>query len=142
MPVLPQPTPMRASRRGPFQQLPDSDTREPGRGPPTTSGSQTASRLGVVTFNEQDWSLSNERRHTDRSVADICLMVGLQSVGSFTSSFARVYGLPPAAYRASVPAASVHARVPSCVLRRDTRPIPEGRANTAHGEKTGDTRRP
>src|SRR5271166_4279577 len=50
-------------RRGPFQQLPDSDTREPGRGPPTTGGSQTASRLGVVIFDEQDWSLSDERRH-------------------------------------------------------------------------------
>ena len=81
-------------------------------------------------------------RYTDRSVADICVMVGLQSLGSFTSSFARAYGLPPAAYRARVPPASVHARVPNCVLRRDTRPLPEGRAKTAHGEKTGDTRRP
>src|SRR3979409_2115700 len=41
-------------------------------------------------------------RHTDRSVADICVMVGLQSVGSFTTSFARGYGLPPAAYRAAL----------------------------------------
>ncbi len=30
-------------------------------------------------------------RYTDRSVADIAVMVGLQSVGSFTTSFARVY---------------------------------------------------
>jgi AraC-like DNA-binding protein len=109
------------------------------------------SRMFARTFGESPRSYLQSRRleraaallrYTDRSVADICLMVGLQSVGSFTSSFARVYGLPPAAYRARVPAASVHARVPSCVLRRDTRPIPEGRANTAHGEKTGDTPRP
>src|SRR3954452_12647989 len=31
-------------------------------------------------------------RNTDRSVADICLSVGLRSVGSFTTSFTRTYG--------------------------------------------------
>src|SRR6201985_3280295 len=31
-------------------------------------------------------------RTTDRSVADICMAVGLESVGSFTSSFKRSYG--------------------------------------------------
>src|SRR4051794_9220245 len=31
-------------------------------------------------------------RTTDRSVADICLSVGLQSIGSFTTSFSRTYG--------------------------------------------------
>ena len=46
-------------------------------------------------------------RTTDRSVAEVCFSVGLQSVGSFTTSFARVYGKPPAAYRASLPPASV-----------------------------------
>src|SRR6266850_3880240 len=39
-------------------------------------------------------------RTTDRSVADICLSVGLQSVGSFTTSFGRTFGMPPTAYRA------------------------------------------
>src|SRR5499426_2211149 len=32
-------------------------------------------------------------RNTDRSVAEICFMVGLRSVGSFTTSFRRVYGI-------------------------------------------------
>jgi AraC-like DNA-binding protein len=81
-------------------------------------------------------------RATDRSVADICFSVGLQSVGSFTTSFARVFGKPPAAYRASLPPASAYARVPSCVLQRDTRPIPDSRVKTAHGEKTGSVGRP
>ena len=76
-------------------------------------------------------------RYTDRSVADIAIMVGLRSVGSFTTSFGRVYGLPPAAYRASLAPASVHARVPSCILRRDTRPPADSRVKTAHGKKTG-----
>src|SRR3954469_17558186 len=39
-------------------------------------------------------------RATDRSIADVCLAVGLRSVGSFTTSFRRLFGVPPAAYRA------------------------------------------
>jgi AraC-like DNA-binding protein len=61
-------------------------------------------------------------RNTDRSVADICMSVGLQSVGSFTSSFTRTFGKPPTAYRASYPPASLQARVPTCVLRVYGRP--------------------
>ena len=61
-------------------------------------------------------------RTTDRSVADICVTVGLRSVGSFTTSFGRVYGLSPTAYRATYPPASDRARVPSCVLRAWGRP--------------------
>src|ERR1700760_4559228 len=32
-------------------------------------------------------------RGTDHSVADICMAVGLQSVGSFTTTFTRTFGL-------------------------------------------------
>jgi AraC-like DNA-binding protein len=67
-------------------------------------------------------------RGTDRSVADICVAVGLQSVGSFTSSFTRTFGRTPTAYRAAFPPASVHARIPACVLRAYGRPahVPSG----------------
>jgi AraC-like DNA-binding protein len=61
-------------------------------------------------------------RSTDRSVADICMTVGLSSVGSFTTSFGRMYGLSPTAYRAMYPPASDRARVPTCVLRAWGRP--------------------
>jgi AraC-like DNA-binding protein len=61
-------------------------------------------------------------RATDHSVAEICLDVGLTSVGSFTTSFTRIYGCSPTAYRAKFPPASAWARVPACVLRRDLRP--------------------
>ncbi len=97
------------------------------------------SRMFTRTFGESPSAYLQTRRleraasllrHTDRSVADICVMVGLQSVGSFTTAFARAYGLPPAAYRASMPPAAIHARIPSCILARDTR-------KTAHAEKTG-----
>jgi AraC-like DNA-binding protein len=69
-------------------------------------------------------------RHTDRSVADVCLALGLRSLGSFTTSFRRAFGLTPAAYRASQPTPIVHARVPTCVLLAQTRPT------TAVFEKT------
>jgi AraC-like DNA-binding protein len=61
-------------------------------------------------------------RTTDRSVADICFSVGLQSVGSFTTSFTRTYGVSPTVYRAGFPPAAHHARVPACVLRAYGRP--------------------
>jgi AraC-like DNA-binding protein len=61
-------------------------------------------------------------RNTDRSVADICMAVGLSSVGSFTTSFTRLFGKSPTAYRASFPAASTWARVPACVMRAYSRP--------------------
>lgn len=61
-------------------------------------------------------------RTTDRSVAEICVDVGLQSVGSFTTSFTRTYGRSPTAYRAAFPPAARLARVPGCVLRVYGRP--------------------
>jgi transcriptional regulator GlxA family with amidase domain len=61
-------------------------------------------------------------RTTDRSVAEICFAVGLQSVGSFTTSFTRTYGKSPTTYRAAFPPASAHALIPACVLRANGRP--------------------
>jgi len=61
-------------------------------------------------------------RTTDRSVAAICLSVGLQGIGSFTSSFTRTYGISPVAYREAFPPASEHALVPACVVRFYGRP--------------------
>jgi AraC-like DNA-binding protein len=61
-------------------------------------------------------------RSTDRSVTDICLLVGLRSVGSFTTSFGRVYGMSPTAYRAAHAPASSRARPPTCVLQAYGRP--------------------
>ena len=61
-------------------------------------------------------------RNTDRSVADVCFAVGLRSVGSFTTSFGRVYGASPTAYRAAHPPATTRVRVPTCVLQAWARP--------------------
>ena len=61
-------------------------------------------------------------RNTDRTVAEICVAIGLRSVGSFTTSFGRTFGLSPTAYRASYPPASQRARIPTCVLLAWARP--------------------
>jgi AraC-like DNA-binding protein len=71
-------------------------------------------------------------RMTDWSVAEVCVEVGLQSIGSFTTSFKGAYGQTPTEYRASQPPAATFAKVPSCVLRTYTRP------QTARFKKTGD----
>jgi AraC-like DNA-binding protein len=60
-------------------------------------------------------------RNTDRSVAEICFTVGLRSVGSFTTSFRRVYGLSPTAFRAVHPPTE-RALIPTCVLQAYARP--------------------
>ncbi len=61
-------------------------------------------------------------RTTDRSVAEVCVSVGLRSVGSFTTSFTRTYGVSPTAYRAAFPPAASRALVPACVVRAHARP--------------------
>ncbi|MDQ2677305.1 MAG: AraC family transcriptional regulator [Actinomycetota bacterium] len=61
-------------------------------------------------------------RNTDRSVTGICFDVGLSSLPSFTTSFARMYGESPARYRASFPPAERLIRIPACVALAHGRP--------------------
>jgi len=61
-------------------------------------------------------------RMTDWTVGEICVSVGLSSLGSFTTSFKGAYGMTPTAYRASQPPAEFAARVPSCFVRTYMRP--------------------
>ena len=71
-------------------------------------------------------------RNTDRSVADICLAVGLKSIGSFTTSFGRAFGMSPTAYRAAHPPAALRVRIPTCVLQAYARP-----RSSTFGEDSG-----
>lgn len=73
-------------------------------------------------------------RTTDRTVADVCHMVGLRSVGSFTTSFGRTFGCSPTTYRAVHPSPAEVPWIPTCVLRAWSRP-PLGH-NPADLEKT------
>jgi AraC-like DNA-binding protein len=61
-------------------------------------------------------------RNTDRTVAEVSLAVGLQGIGSFTTSFKRHFEMTPTAYRAAHPPASAQAVVPACVVRAYGRP--------------------
>jgi len=56
-------------------------------------------------------------RATDWPVARVCFAVGWESVGSFTASFRRMFGITPTVYRASWPSAARSARIPRCVAQ-------------------------
>src|SRR6476619_2179435 len=88
------------------------------------------SRMFTKTFGESPRAYLQSRRleraaallrNTDRSVAEICMMVGLRSVGSFTTSFGRIYGMTPTAYRTAHPPAALRARIPTCILLANAR---------------------
>jgi AraC-like DNA-binding protein len=81
-------------------------------------------------------------RTTDRTVADICMTVGLQSVGSFTTTFGRTFGLTPTAYRAAHPPAADLARIPTCVLRAYARPVSGASREGSRMRPDGMTGRP
>lgn len=61
-------------------------------------------------------------RHTDWPVNEVCWAVGLQSVGSFTTSFRRSFGATPTQHRAAHPPGLHLTRVPGCVERLYGRP--------------------
>jgi AraC-like DNA-binding protein len=71
-------------------------------------------------------------RGTDYTVADVCVAVGLTSVGSFTTSFRRHFGMSPTQYRSRFPSPADLAMIPPCVLKV------YGRPGTARSKKTPD----
>ena len=60
-------------------------------------------------------------RRGDLSVTEVCFEVGCQSLGTFSSRFTELVGVPPSTYRRQV--ASGMAEMPSCVVKQVTRPI-------------------
>lgn len=59
---------------------------------------------------------------TDWTVADVGVAVGLRGIGSFTTSFRRMYGVTPQAYRAARTPAAQYLRIPRCVAMAYGRP--------------------
>jgi len=60
-------------------------------------------------------------RRGDLSVTEVCFTVGCSSLGTFSTRFTELVGMPPSAYRRR--AAQATAGIPSCMARRVTRPI-------------------
>jgi AraC-like DNA-binding protein len=60
-------------------------------------------------------------RRGDLSVTDVCFAVGCSSLGTFSTRFAELVGMPPSVYQRREAAAT--AGMPSCVAKQVTRPI-------------------
>ncbi|RBY95098.1 AraC family transcriptional regulator [Blastococcus sp. TF02-8] len=60
-------------------------------------------------------------RRGDLSVTEVCFAVGCQSLGTFSTRFTELVGMPPSAYRKA--AAERTAELPSCVTKRVGRPV-------------------
>jgi transcriptional regulator GlxA family with amidase domain len=60
-------------------------------------------------------------RRGDLSVTEVCFAVGCSSLGTFSTRFAELVGMPPSAYREKT--ARVTEGIPSCVEKQVTRPI-------------------
>ena len=60
-------------------------------------------------------------RRGDLSVTEVCFAVGCSSLGTFSTRFTELVGMPPSTYRRE--AARAGAGVPSCVVRQVTRPV-------------------
>ena len=60
-------------------------------------------------------------RRGDLSVTEICFAVGCGSLGSFSSRFTELVGVPPSTYRDQAAQATVG--LPSCVAKQVTRPV-------------------
>jgi transcriptional regulator GlxA family with amidase domain len=60
-------------------------------------------------------------RRGDLSVTDVCFAVGCSSLGTFSTRFTELVGVPPSVYRAQV--AAPMAGMPPCVAKQVTRPI-------------------
>ena len=60
-------------------------------------------------------------RRGDLSVTEVCFEVGCASLGTFSTRFTELVGVPPSAYREH--AAGAMAGMPPCVAKRVTKPI-------------------
>jgi AraC-like DNA-binding protein len=88
------------------------------------------SRQFKLAFGESPYSYLMTRRieramamlrRGDLSVTEVCFAVGCASLGTFSTRFTELAGVPPSVYRRE--AADATAGMPSCVARQVTRPV-------------------
>jgi transcriptional regulator GlxA family with amidase domain len=71
-------------------------------------------------------------RRGDLSVTEVCFAVGCASLGTFSTRFTELVGMPPSVYRRE--AARASAGLPACVSRQVTRPVRNREAAAAYAE--------
>ena len=88
------------------------------------------SRQFKLAFGESPYSYLMTRRieramallrRGDLSVTDVCFTVGCASMGTFSTRFTELVGMPPSTYRQQ--AARATEGMPSCVARQVTKPV-------------------
>lgn len=96
------------------------------------------SRQFRLAFGESPYSYLMTRRieramallrRGDLSVTEVCFEVGCSSLGTFTTRFTELVGMPPGAYRREE--ADATAGIPSCLAKQVTRPIRPASAGPA-----------
>jgi AraC-like DNA-binding protein len=60
-------------------------------------------------------------RRGDLSVTEVCFAVGCSSLGTFSTRFTELVGVPPSTYRGQT--ARAMPELPSCVAKQVTRPV-------------------
>ena len=60
-------------------------------------------------------------RRGDLTVTEVCFAVGCSSLGTFSTRFTELVGVPPSTYRAQT--AEARPEMPACVAKQVTRPI-------------------
>jgi AraC-like DNA-binding protein len=95
------------------------------------------SRQFKIAFGESPYSYLMTRRieramallrQGDVSVTEVCFAVGCSSLGTFSTRFTELVGVPPSVYRRE--AAGSMAGIPPCVSKRVTKPIRNREAMT------------
>jgi AraC-like DNA-binding protein len=70
-------------------------------------------------------------RRGDLSVTEVCFAVGCQSLGTFSTRFTELVGVPPSVYRRQETGAM--AGIPPCVAKQVTRPVRRRAALSSSG---------
>jgi AraC-like DNA-binding protein len=73
-------------------------------------------------------------RRGDLSVTEVCFAVGCSSLGTFSTRFTELVGVPPSVYREQATQASTD--LPSCLVKQVTRPVRNREAPAAPAELT------
>jgi len=96
------------------------------------------SRLFRAAYGESPYSYLMTRRieramallrRGDLSVTEVCFEVGCSSLGTFSTRFTELVGMPPSAYRAQQ--AEATRGMPPCVAKQVTKPIRNQEARPA-----------